>query len=185
MNSFFDKILRWLRLRKVVKYIPKGSIICDIGCGEDAYFLKKISGLIKYGFGFDEKVKSCKDSNLEFKKIKISKDIPLTDKECDTVTMIATLEHLLVPQLILNEAFRILKKDGKLILTIPTPLSRPILEFLAFKLKLIDEKEVKDHKNYFWPKDIKKMLLESGFEEKNIKNYFFEFHLNSLIIAQR
>jgi 2-polyprenyl-3-methyl-5-hydroxy-6-metoxy-1,4-benzoquinol methylase len=185
MNSLLDKIFRFLRTKKVIKYIPKNSIVCDIGCGENPYFLKKISKFIKKGVGFDLKVTEYKNSIIEVKNLKILDQIPLEKESVDVVTLLAVIEHLEQPQEILNEAFRILKNDGVLILTTPTPLSKPILEFLAFKMKLIDKNEIKNHKNYFWPKEIKKMLGKAGFREKKIKNYFFEFFLNSLIIAKK
>lgn len=185
MDSFLDKLLRWLRYKKVINYIPKNSIVCDIGCGKEGYFLKKISNFIKYGIGFDERIEDQKGEKYELKKLKIFKEIPLEKEKCDVVTMVAVLEHLSNPQEVLNEGFRILKKEGRLVLTSPTPLAKPILEFLAFKLGVIDKKEIEGHKNYFRRKDIKIMLLKSGFEEKKIKNQFFEFFLNNLIIAQK
>ncbi|MFH1462560.1 MAG: methyltransferase domain-containing protein [bacterium] len=185
MDSFLDKFLRRLRFGEVVKHIPKNSIVCDIGCGSDALFLRSISGKIQQGIGLDEKVENYRDAKFEFKKFKVFKDIPLERESCDAVTMIAVLEHLTSLQLVLNESFRILKKGGKLILTTPTPLAKPILDFFAFKLRLIDEGEIRDHKNYFWPKDIKKMLKESGFTEEDIRSKYFEFFLNSLIIAKK
>ncbi len=184
-DSFFDKFLRWLRYKKVVKHIPEDSVVCDIGCGYDAGFLKKISYFIKRGIGLDKEVSDFKNSNLEFKKIKVFKDIPVSNEPCDVVTLTAVIEHLDHPQEILNEAFRALRGGGKLILTTPTPLAKPILEFLSFKLGLVDKNEIGSHKNYFWTKDVKKMLLKSGFKEESIKNYFFECYLNNLIIAQK
>lgn len=185
MNSFFDKLLRWMRYRKVIKYIPKDSIVCDIGCGKEGYFFKKIFNRMKYGIGFDEKIEDQKREKYELKRLKIFGDIPLENEKCDAVAMVAVLEHLLNPQEVLSESFRILKKGGRLILTTPTPLAKPILNFLSFRLKLIDRNEIKDHKNYFWTKNIKKMLCQSGFKEENIKNSFFEFFLNNLIVATK
>ena len=184
-DSFFDKLLRWLRRRKVIKYIPKNSIVCDVGCGFDASFLKKISCFTKQSVGLDKEINNFKDSNLELKQIKVFEEIPFGNEVFDVVTMIAVIEHLDYPQKILNEAFRILKQKGKLILTTPTPLAKPILEFLAFKLGVIDKNEIGSHKNYFWTKNIKKMLIKSGFKEGSIKNHFFECYLNNLIIAQK
>jgi len=185
MDSLLDKFIRFLRFRKVTKYVPKNSIVCDIGCGKKPYFLKSIASFIKYGIGFDKDVEDYKNSKLEFKKLEISNHIPLGKESVDIVIMLAVLEHFENPREVLNESFRILKNNGKLILTTPTPLAKPILEFLAFKLKVINENEIKDHKNYFWPDDIKKMLLEVGFKRENIKNYFFECYLNNLVIAQK
>jgi 2-polyprenyl-3-methyl-5-hydroxy-6-metoxy-1,4-benzoquinol methylase len=184
MDSFLDKFIRWLRFRKVVKHIPKDSIICDIGCGRDAYFLKHISSSIKQGIGLDEEVESHEDPKLEFKKLKINKDIPLEKESFDAVTLMAVLEHLSHPQEVLKESFRILKPGGRLILTTPSPLAKPILEFLAL-LQLIDRKEIRDHKNYFWPDEVKEMLIRAGFKKEGIKNYYFAGYLNSLIIAQK
>jgi len=185
MDSLLDKFIRYLRFRKVIRYIPKDSVVCDIGCGENANFLKSIRASIKYGIGVDKDVRDHKNSKLELKKLKLSNKLPLNSGTCDVVTMLAVLEHLQNPQEILNESFRILKAGGKLILTTPTPLAKPILEFLAFKLHLINKKQISDHKNYFWPNDIKKMLVQAGFKEENFKTSFFEFFLNSLIIAQK
>lgn len=185
MDSFLDKFFRDLRFKKIVKYIPKNSIVCDIGCGNPPYFLRRISGLIKQGIGLDEEVENHKDSKLEFKRFKISETLPLEKESCEAMTMMAVLEHLSYPQEILNECLRCLRKRGKLIITTPTPSAKPILEFLAFKLRLIDGKKITDHKNYFEPERLKKMLVEAGFKEKNIKHHFFEFRLNSLITAQK
>lgn len=185
MNSFIDKLLRQWRCRKVIKHIPKNSVVCDIGCGEKAVFLKTVSNSIKKGIGLDEKAIDYLDSKLEIKKCRFSADIPLKDESCDIITMMAVLEHLSKPQEILNECRRILKKGGKLILTVPAPAAKKILEFLAFRLRIIDENEIKDHKNYFKASEIEKMLLIAGFKKENIRNSFFEFRFNILTIAEK
>ncbi len=185
MNSFLDKFFRWLRLRKVIKYIPENSVVCDIGCGTQAFFLKKISSKISRGIGFDEEVSDYYGKKYELRRQKISDRISLEKETCDVVTMTAVLEHLAFPQEILNESFRVLKNGGKLILTTPTPSAKPVLECLARRLRLIDKNEIEDHKNYFDANAVKRMLKKSGFAEKNIKNYHFELFLNNLIVAKK
>lgn len=184
-DSFFDKLLRLLRQKKVIEHIHEGSVVCDIGCGCDAGFLKKISGTIKNGVGLDKEVNNFKNANLELKKIKVLDKIPLNNETFDVVTMIAIVEHFDNVQKIFNEVFRILKCGGKLIITTPTPLAKPLLDFLSFKIGIVDPNEIRDHKNYFWPENIKKMLIESGFKNEGIKNYFFEFRLNNLVVAKK
>jgi len=185
MNSLLDKFLRWWRFKKVVRFIPKGSVVCDVGCGREAYFLKKISNILEKGIGIDEKIDGYTDSKIKTIKTNISEHIPLESGSCDVVTMTAVLEHLSNPEEILKDSYRVLKEDGRLILTTPLPRAKFILEFLAFQLKLIDRGEIEDHKNYFSPKEIKEMLCQSGFDKKRIKISLFEFSLNSLIIAQK
>jgi len=185
MDYFLDKFFRWARFKKVIGEIPKNSVICDIGCGKEFYFLKKVSALIKRGVGIDKEVENCQEGNIELKRADILKDIPLENENFDAVAMIAVLEHLEYPQEVLNESFRILKKGGKLILTTPTPLAKPILEILAYRLRLINEKDIREHKYYFWPREIEKMLLSAGFKEENIKCHFFDFFLNSLTTVEK
>ena len=98
------------------------------------------------------------------------------------VTMMAVLEHLANPYEILNECYRILRDGGRLILTTPDLKSKLLLELLA-KLGLINMAEIADHKRYFRPNELKKKLVDIGFKKAN--DYFFEFHLNSLIIAKK
>lgn len=184
-DFLFEKFLAYLRYKKVVKHILKNSTVCDIGCGFNAQFLKKISPLIKQGFGFDKNVQNYENSKFKLKKIKILNQIPLFSETIDIVTMLAVLEHLKNPQRILNECFRILRKNGELILTTPTPLAKPILEFLSFKLNLINSENIKEHKNYFHPDAIKQMLIQAGFKNTNIKSKYFEFGFNNLIIAKK
>ena len=185
MDSFLDKLLRQERFKKIKKYIPDNSVVCDLGCGKDAQFLKNTSSFLKQGIGLDSAIKNYQDANLELKNIKIEKNLPLENESCDIITMAAFIEHLAYPQEVLNECFRCLKPAGKLIITTPTPLARPILEFLASNLNLIDEKEISGHKNYFWPKNLKQMLLRAGFNGENIKSHFFELFFNNLTIARR
>jgi len=174
-----------MRFNKVKKHIPKDSVVCDIGCGSEAYFLKNISGLIKNGVGLDKDIKEYKDSKIELRNLEVFEKIPLEDEKFDVITMMAALEHLDFPQEVLKESFRLLKRGGKLIMTTPTPLAKSVLEILAFKLRLINGESIREHKNYFWPKKTEKILLAAGFKKENIKSYFFEFFLNSLIIAKK
>jgi len=181
-----DYILRYLRQKAVSKSIPKNSIVCDIGCGADASFLKKISGVISFGFGFDKNVNFYKNSKIELNNIDLETDrLPLDDGSIGTVTMLAVLEHLKEPQNIFLEIFRILKPEGFLIITTPAPLAKPILEFFAFNLKLINQREIKDHKRYLKPSEITNLLLKSGFKEDKVKIKKFEFGLNILATARK
>jgi len=158
--------------------------VCDIGCGLDVYFLNRIKRSIKKGVGLDQDLCDYTEGNLEFKNIKIDSNLPFPDDYFNAATMVAFLEHIESPEIITGEAFRILKKGGKLILTTPSPISKPILIFLAF-LSLIDKRKISSHKNYFWPKDIRKILSGAGFNKENVKINFFEFFTNIVAVATK
>lgn len=184
-DLFLESFLANLRYQRAIKYISKNSIVCDIGCGPDARFLRKITPQIKYGFGFDPCVKNQTTPKFKLQKLKIISQIPLPAETINIITMMAALEHLEIPQTILDECFRILKENGKLIITTPTPQAKPILEFLAFKLNLLSPNQIREHQNYFHPNAIKQMLTLSGFRKINIKTEYFEFGFNSLIAAKK
>jgi len=185
MSYFLDKIIYSLRSRKVVSHIPVDSMLLDIGCGVHGKFLRSISPVIEYGIGIDKDVIMYKDDKVEFRKFNVKDSIPFSTQSFDIITMLAVLEHLEEAQNILNDAFQVLKDGGKLIFTVPTPLAKPVLEFLAFKLSLIDRRQIEDHKKYFQKKELKGMLLKAGFLKENIYSRYFEFGFNSIFIVKK
>ena len=183
-----DIILRFLRQRKAIKIVNdlrQRLIVCDIGCGTDGNFFKKISHSIIQGIGFDKEVNAHRNSKVELKKINLDKEkLPLKKETINVVTMLAVLEHLENPENILSEIIRILKTDGILILTTPSLKAKPILEFLV-KLKMINRKGISEHKKYYSTIELKDLLFKSGFQEKNINIEYFEFGLNILATVKK
>lgn len=180
-----EYLLTKLRVAKIKKFIPKDSIACDIGCGRSGYFLKAISPFIIKGIGFDKKVLSSDSKKIELRNLGIERDIPLPDESVNCVTMLAVLEHLNYPQNILCECFRMLKPGGILILTTPSPASKPLLEFLAFKIRLISKEEIGDHKTYFSKEALMNLFKASGFNRKDVVIRSFQLGFNTFAFARK
>jgi ubiquinone/menaquinone biosynthesis C-methylase UbiE len=164
-----------MRYAKVKKLVPPGSVVCDLGCGFDGAFLQALSSIIKRGYGFDCKVQQVTAGKIILSPINLDNGIPLEDGNVDCVTMLALLEHLDKPASVLQEVFRILRPGGKVILTTPAPCSKPLLEFLAFRLKLISAEEIKDHKHYFSGREIRHLFRKHWFQRCFIKNVSVRF----------
>lgn len=96
--------------------------------------------------------------------------MPFDDNYFDLITMLAVLEHIENPDDMFKEIYRVLKPNGNLILTTPTPRAKPVLEFLSFRLKLIDKKEILDHKRYWNKNELINLLIDKKF---NKMIYFF------------
>ena len=141
--------------------------------------------MIKKGVGIDYDVDNKTNSNLLFKKFIFENRLPFKDESFDKVIMLAVLEHVETNkvELLFKEFKRILKKNGKVILTTPTPLSKPILEFLAYKLRIISECEIRDHKKYYTRNDIKELAEATNFLLDSYK--LFQFGLNSSAILEK
>lgn len=180
-EELLEPLLRKIRIYKVRKYIPQNCILCDIGCGFKAQFLRDISDYISKGYGFDKKIDNKRIDNIFIQNAEITDNIPLEDESIDCVTLLAVLEHLNNPKKILSECYRILKSGGIIILTTPSPFSKPILEFLSFKLKIVSPAEIADHKRYYSKKELVMILDDIGF--KNIEIHSFELGLNNLAVA--
>ena len=182
-KKLMERFLRARRIAIVRKYITKQSIVCDIGCGHEGYLLHSLSNNFAYGYGFDKEVVKSKVSNIKLINSDIEKQINLASNTIDVIFMLAVIEHLDNAEKLIEECCRMLKNGGKLVITTPTKSSKWLLELLAFKLKLLDAKNMAEHKHYFDRKEITSLLAVNGFKNVSVKT--FQLGLNMLIVAQK
>lgn len=180
-----DAPIRRFRYKKVVNLVKKDAVILDIGCGPHPAFLETVRDRITAGFGVDKKVQERRSGNLSVSALNLGEKpiLPFADESIDQVFLLAVLEHLTDPQAVLKETLRVIKKDGEIILTTPTPAAKPVLEFLAFRLGIIDADEILDHKHYFNHGELIQLLSSTGFED--IKHCYFELGFNQLVVAKK
>lgn len=178
-NTALDILLKKWRAKKILKCIKNGSIVLDIGCC-DGLILDLLKERIKKGYGIDKLIRARKEGKIEFIRMDLEKKFPRIS--ADYIIMLALIEHLNSPLNILKNAKKELNKKGKIILTTPSPAAKFILETLA-NLKLIDENEIKDHKQYFSEEKLRNILKSAGF--KNIVTKKFQFGFNILAIGEK
>jgi len=180
-----DDLLRRLRLHMVIKNIKGGSVILDVGCGENFWFIKSNKDKFKYSFGIDKRAGFFEATNIKIDNYDIDAqgDLPISENSIDQVFMTAVLEHINYPEQALKKIHDVLKSEGELIITTPTTISKSLLEFLAFRLGIVDRREITDYKNYFSKSELIKLCWQAGF--KNIKHKYFELGFNHFIIAKK
>ncbi|MCW6035879.1 class I SAM-dependent methyltransferase [Spirulina subsalsa FACHB-351] len=177
-EPLLEPLLRQFRAQRVLRHIPPHSTLLDIGCGVSGRFLQSISHHIKQGVGVDFKVEPRKTGNIETLQLKLDHQLPFPDQSFEIVTMLAVLEHIEHEQAILQEIYRVLIPNGKLILTVPSLWSQPILEFLAYRLKLVSEAEIRDHKRYYNRQKLKQSLvIQAGFQD--FYHQYFQLGMNN------
>ena len=177
-----DSIIRSFRTRLVLPHIPKDIALCDIGCGANPTLLKALIHRLTKGVGLDQLITNpVVENNLELRHANL-RDMPLPfqNEEFHVITLLAVIEHLTNPMEVISECFRALKKHGKIIITTPTPPSKPILETLA-RLNIICRESVFDHKHYFTKQELVSLLKKTGF--KNIHASYKACGLNLLVVA--
>ncbi|MGV0025842.1 class I SAM-dependent methyltransferase [Phormidesmis priestleyi] len=177
-EALLEPLLRWLRLRKVISQIPPNAELLDVGCGTKAAFLKTIAPQIKQGVGVDFKVSNIQSGNLKTTQMMLDGVLPFEDESFDVVTMLAVLEHIEQEKPILREIHRVLRNNGKLVITVPSVWSQPVLEFLSYRLKIISEAEIRDHKRYYDRQKLRKVLVEeTDFQE--FHHQYFQCWMNN------
>lgn len=179
--NFIDKLLAKYRLKEVLKYVEKNDFVLDFGCGNHSFLLENIKTKINKGVGLDYDVENKLEDNIEYRQFKFNNKLPFKDNFFDKVFLLAVLEHI-DPKKVIGlflEFKRVLKVDGQIILTTPTPKSKSLLEFLAYKLKVISEEEIRDHKKYYSKYDISLIIDKAGLKIKSYKK--FQLGLNSVI----
>lgn len=178
--NFIDRFIAKWRYKFALPYLDKSKIVCDIGCGKEGLFLCSVRKRIKEGYGFDFKLKNT----CEIKNIKLmNTDFKDYNKKYNLILLFAVLEHINYPNSFLKIIRSKLKNDGFFILTTPDKHSKWLLEFLAFKLHLINEEEIRDHKRYFTKKTLIAILKKNGF--KKIKHKYFQLGLNNCVICKK
>jgi SAM-dependent methyltransferase len=191
-EALLEPLARNIRFKQSLKDIPVDLPIrvADIGCGPKLrfyhYALRHKIKINEY-IGVDPLIETSKPYNKNVKIITSSvlKYLPIKDNYLDLVVAFAFLEHIDHPDHILNEAIRIIKPGGKAIFTTPTPQAKFILEFLSYKLKLISEREIREHKNYFTKESLIKCIHPKVISNVNISHTYFELGLNNYLVLTK
>jgi 2-polyprenyl-3-methyl-5-hydroxy-6-metoxy-1,4-benzoquinol methylase len=183
--NYVDKVIANLRLNRVVDFVDKNDCVLDFGCGVKSFLLSRLTNKIKLGVGLDYDVKSRKQGNIKYINYKFEEKLPFGDQSFDKVFLLAVLEHIETDRVfkLFLEFKRILKDKGEIVLTTPTPKSKKILEFLAYKIRLISNREIKDHKKYYDRNEMVNLAKKTGLI---LTNYdLFQFGLNSLSVFKK
>jgi ubiquinone/menaquinone biosynthesis C-methylase UbiE len=109
MNDFLGKKLNAIRVNKVMPHIS-GNLL-DIGCGYN-----KLVRMYKKGTGVD--VFDWGDVDLI---VEDTSNLPFNDKSFDTITIIASLNHIPNRGDVIKECYRLLTDNGKIIVTMLSP----------------------------------------------------------------
>ena len=181
-----EPILRRARLSRVMPWISASSKLdlLDIGCGWEAKLLIQLEPYIRSGVGVDFKAPNIKTDKLETHSIHLSDALPFENCSFDVVTMLAVLEHLDEPIEILREIERVLRPGGRLLLTVPSWYAKPVLEFLSFRLGIINKDEIADHKTYYNKKNLLDLVSKLPNMEAE-RHEYFQIVFNNFMVCRK
>lgn len=153
----------------------KGRVL-DIGCGANNF-------VHSYGNGVGVDVADWKGCDVV---IKDAAKLPFKKAEFDTVSYLACLNHIPNRNESLKDAARVLKKDGRIIITMITPRMGSFIHWWRFRNDPDHQERHIDHAHELMgmsPAHIKQILAEAGFNK--VKRKRFVYGMNNVYIAQR
>lgn len=183
-EQFLEPLLRRMRINKIRPHLLRypNARLLDIGCGWEARLLKSVEPWIAAGVGIDFKAPHLHTSKLHTISARIDQALPFENEAFDLITLLAVLEHLENPVAILAECARLLKPQGSLLMTVPSVYAKPVLEFLAYRLGLVNPAEIRDHKRYY-NRRILVDLVDTIEGLEIVEHHYFQFGMNNFLFA--
>ena len=184
-EAIFEPLLRRMRLGRVLPVVrahPDCRLL-DVGCGWEARLLKTVEPYVREGVGIDFKAPALAGPKLRTIAATLEDRLPFEDASFDVVTMLAVLEHLTHPREMLLEIARVLRPGGQLVLTVPSHAAKPVLELLAYRLHVVSQAEIRDHKRYFNRADLVDILSGTGLAID--RHAYFQLGMNNYLCATR
>lgn len=187
-ENLLEPFLRRWRIQRVLPFIRQvpDCHLLDIGCGWEARFLQEVAPYISKGVGIDPKAPHFPPGGspeLVTTRERLDKQLPFETASFDVVTMLAVLEHLSQAEAIVGEVWRVLKPGGWFVGTVPSRLAQPVLEFLAYRLNIVNPEEIRDHKKYYDRASLKSLLDTRGFTKMG--HTYFQLGMNNFFSAQK
>jgi ubiquinone/menaquinone biosynthesis C-methylase UbiE len=175
---------RYKVIQKVLSKLPDGARILDIGCGSGFSMEKSIpKGKDFQIYGIDvteDLINYAKKKRPHFNfKVAYGEKLPYENNAFDAVLYSDVIEHLKDPVESLNEAHRVLKKDGFVVITVVKeyhPMFR-IIWWLWTKFK--GKVWHGTHLSIYDEKSLKRQLEEAGFKVTKMSH----LHLGMSLVA--
>ncbi|MBA4356649.1 MAG: class I SAM-dependent methyltransferase [Desulfovibrio sp.] len=163
-EALLEPLLRRMRMSRVLPVLRRypGCRLLDVGCGFNHRLLSAVEPHVAEAWGIDRKAPELRQGRLNVVRATLDTGLPFADARFDVVTMLAVLEHLDQPLEVVREVERVLRPGGRLVLTVPAPAAKPVLEFLAFRLGLVSAEEIRDHKRYYGRAELFAFLADAG-----------------------
>ncbi len=191
-KGLLEPMLARMRTHRANQLIPaelrKGRIL-DIGCGSFPYFLSHTA--FEEKFAVDQlpmPQEMAAKNKIEFFVLNLNEEprLPFQGEYFDVVTLLAVVEHLNPDSMaqLFQEACRVLRPGGIVILTTPAAWSDGLLKLMA-RLRLVSAEEIHEHAFAYTLPLLGWHFGQAGFQMSKLKFGYFELMLNMWATAQK
>ena len=172
------------RTRKILPY-AKGKRVLDFGCGAHLHTLRTLKNVATARIGFDRLFagQPAQKTGDDITLIGCLEEI--ANRQINCVTALACFEHL-EPDLFnttLATLHHFTDEDAIVVGTVPTPPAKPLLEFLSYRLALIDRSQIEDHQVYYDRTLLANTVAKAGWQLDEYK--LFQFGFNSFFCLRK
>jgi len=179
------------RVKEAIKELTPGYRALDIGCGE-GLFGSLAKDHFRHICGIDcspAVLKTARSKGVDALMADLDeRHLPFNNDSFDWISCLDVIEHVFDPEHLLNEIYRVLHRNGTLILT--TPNIRFIDFINPLLLKGVFPKTSQDsgsydggHLHYFTFRDIKKLLSNAGFTVVRERGYDEKKYFSAKVVA--
>lgn len=163
----------------------------DVGCGRYNRFVGQVLG--GAGRGIDVyPYEGLTDDHI----VADMSRLPFEDETFDTVTFIASLNHVPEPlrDAELREAYRCLREGGRIVVTMGNPVAELLVHkvvaahdrFLGTRHDVDSERGMEAGEDYFLlDAEIRARLRNAGFHDVQKKRFWTQWGLNHLLVAEK
>jgi hypothetical protein len=170
-----------MRTRRIASYV-RGKNVLDFGCGREARTLRAVRASARAVAGYDPCFEGQARQEVDGVPVFGSlRDLAALSR-FDLVTSLACFEHIepeLLPQ-VLTDLACVTTEEALIVGTVPTPPGRPVLEFLSYRLGLIDRSQIEDHKIYYDRRTLAENVARGGWELRRYER--FQLGMNSFFV---
>ncbi len=147
------------RQKWAFSWLPESDIVLDVGCSNTP-LLNYLSAKSRIVIGIDTDLNALRSINKKNSYLiaASAENLPIESEVIDTVLMLDVIEHLSSDKMAIAEAWRVLKKDGILILSVPYKGLFTFLDPENLSIKLKHKKYARHHKHYSY-KDLRILLF--------------------------
>jgi SAM-dependent methyltransferase len=175
-----DCLLQQWRVRVARPWIPSGASVLDIGCHQGELF-DSLSDQIGPSVGLDPLAPRRVGSRHRLFPEPFRAPAPFSDGTFDAVVMLATLEHIRDKAPLAQECHRLLRPEGRVVITVPSRRVDGIVALLCL-LGLADGMSLDEHHG-FDPRDTTDLFTRQGFRLEC--HHCFQFGLNHLFVFRK
>jgi SAM-dependent methyltransferase len=177
-----ERLLAAVRASRLRDYISQKRVL-DFGCGRHAWAARSIKTQATLVHGVDASLDKPEIFLDDVLLVQSIGQLPRADYQ--VIAALAVFEHIPPFDLVnvLHHFAKISTPDAIIVGTVPTPLARPVLEFLSFKLGLIDSSQINDHWVYYDDLWLKEIVALTQWKVQSYK--LFQLGLNSEFVLAR